>query len=152
MITFEQYYNNIFCILSKHLITDLSNILLSYLYLKDINLNLENLYNKKVQHKKEINLEIFEFVDYIKPNIKLNHIVFKNFIYYKENDFYIFTDYKNRIWLYRILDNFLYTCNINYEDYSKNSQFKNELDMYGWINEKHSRINKFINIKNILQN
>lgn len=152
MITFDQYYNKLTLSLDKYIIKDLSNILLNYLFLKDINLKLINLENNI--SNKNINTDIFKFTNH--NNIYTHdNITVKDLIYFEYNNFYIFISNKNIIYVYIILKyhrNYLHFNYNTYKDVLKSYQFNSEIDFLFWIHKNFERVKKFTNIIKMLEN
>lgn len=148
MITFEQYYNRIQELCDKYLINDLCDILIKYLYLKNINICITKTKNKD---NKNIDYNILK-IDYSKNIQNLKYIVIKNLIYYEYKKYIIFVTNKNRIFLYEICTHCnMFIC-IHTKNWSNNVQFENESKILQWIDRQFCYISDYKFIKNMLQN
>lgn len=81
MITFEQYYHKINNLCSKFLINNLSNILLNYLCLRNINSKIIH-FVKDVRKNKNMNPDLVKFAIYGKGLSGMNQNKLNNIFYF----------------------------------------------------------------------
>lgn len=102
MFTFDRYYNKLKNFSSKFLIDDLSNILLQYLYLRNINLSMSE-FITKVQNNKDMNQNLINYknTNYTE-RLNPNNTIIKNFYYL--DSVYVFSTTNNCIYIFIIIE------------------------------------------------